>query len=152
MFHWIVSFCIGFALMEWVAWATHKYVMHGALWWFHEDHHVIRKDRAWQKNDFFAFFFAIPSIAFIYFGNQYHIPALEGLGFGITFYGFIYFVIHEVVIHRRWKFFDISGSYVESIRLAHRHHHQVRTREGARNFGMLLPPLEYFFSGKSKKA
>ena len=25
--------------MEYVAWFTHKYVMHGSLWVLHEDHH-----------------------------------------------------------------------------------------------------------------
>ena len=28
-----------FFLMEGVAWATHKYVMHGFLWHLHSDHH-----------------------------------------------------------------------------------------------------------------
>jgi len=34
----IIAF-ITFLAMEWVAWAAHKYIMHGFLWNLHEDHH-----------------------------------------------------------------------------------------------------------------
>ena len=30
-----------FALMEFVAWFTHKYIMHGFLWVLHKDHHQV---------------------------------------------------------------------------------------------------------------
>ena len=30
--------------MEFVAWATHKYLMHGLLWKLHQDHHVVDKN------------------------------------------------------------------------------------------------------------
>ena len=144
----IICFFIAFFGMEWVANITHKYVMHGFLWNLHEDHHVIRKDRAWQKNDFFAFFFSTQSIIFIFMGTQWGYPALAGLGFGITAYGFVYFVVHEVVIHRRWRWFNFTNSYVEAITRAHRDHHRVRSKEGADNFGMLVPPLKYFLKEK----
>ena len=29
-----------FIVMEGVAWLSHKYLMHGAMWYFHEDHHT----------------------------------------------------------------------------------------------------------------
>ena len=29
-----------FVTMEGVAWVAHKYLMHGLMWYFHEDHHV----------------------------------------------------------------------------------------------------------------
>ncbi|HEU0125245.1 MAG TPA: carotene hydroxylase, partial [Flavobacterium sp.] len=28
-----------FLFMECVTWLTHKYVMHGFMWYFHADHH-----------------------------------------------------------------------------------------------------------------
>ena len=37
-----------FLFMEFAAWATHKYVMHGFLWYLHEDHHV-PSDKQFQK-------------------------------------------------------------------------------------------------------
>jgi beta-carotene 3-hydroxylase len=141
---WFTSFLLSFLFMEFAAWALHKYVMHGVFWWLHEDHHKVRKGYVYQKNDFFAIVFAVPSFFFILFGNLGNIPALEGCGYGIMAYGFVYFLFHEVVIHRRWKFFDLNSWYFRAIKEAHRHHHQVNTKEGARNFGMLLPPLRYF--------
>ena len=53
--------------MEYVAWFTHKYVMHGFLWVLHEDHHR-PKDRGWQKNDLFAAFFSAISFLLIVIG------------------------------------------------------------------------------------
>jgi len=34
------------AAMEFVAWAAHKYLMHGWLWVWHEDHHKPHHDAA----------------------------------------------------------------------------------------------------------
>jgi beta-carotene 3-hydroxylase len=141
---WIIAFLLAFVFMEWAAWALHKYVMHGVLWSLHEDHHVIDKDKKYQKNDYFAIFFAVPSFLSILYGNLGGVPWLEGAGYGVMLYGVVYFIVHEVAIHRRWKFFNLNGKYIESLRIAHQHHHQVRTKEGASNFGMLLPPLHYF--------
>jgi hypothetical protein len=38
-----------FLLMEPITWATHKYVMHGFLWYLHEDHHQ-KSDGFFEKN------------------------------------------------------------------------------------------------------
>ena len=141
---WIVAFLSAFVFMEWAAWALHKYVMHGFLWSLHEDHHVIKKDSIYQKNDYFALFFAVPSFLSILYGNLGNIPWLEGAGYGVMLYGVVYFIVHEVAIHRRWKFFNLNGRYIESLRIAHQHHHQIRSKEGASNFGMLFPPIHYF--------
>ena len=38
--------------MEFAAWFTHKYVMHGFLWDWHEDHHQPHlKEGFFEKND-----------------------------------------------------------------------------------------------------
>jgi len=141
---WWIAFGLSFCGMEWVAWALHKYVMHGFLWSVHEDHHVIDKNKVYQKNDAFAIVFAVPSFLWILIGNLGNIPWMEGMGYGVMLYGAIYFIIHEVAIHRRWKIFNLKGSYVEALRIAHQHHHQIRTQKDGVNFGMLLPPLHYF--------
>ena len=39
--------------MEWVAWASHKYIMHGFAWAWHRDHHEPH-DNLLEKNDLFA--------------------------------------------------------------------------------------------------
>ena len=37
-----ISVLIGtFLLMEGITWCTHKYVMHGFLWYLHKDHHQV---------------------------------------------------------------------------------------------------------------
>ena len=36
---WIIVFLTTFFFMEFMAWFTHKYVMHGFLWSLHKDHH-----------------------------------------------------------------------------------------------------------------
>jgi beta-carotene 3-hydroxylase len=40
-----------FFFMEFVAWFTHKYIMHGFLWALHKDHHQVDKDKTFQKNE-----------------------------------------------------------------------------------------------------
>lgn len=49
--------------MELVAWVAHKYLMHGWLWSWHEDHHKphFEKTGFFEKNDLFFIVFAIPS-------------------------------------------------------------------------------------------
>jgi hypothetical protein len=57
-----------FAIMEGVTWLTHKYVMHGFLWYLHEDHHQ-PTGHIFEKNDAFFLIFAIPSMACIFYGT-----------------------------------------------------------------------------------
>ena len=133
-----------FFLMEFVAWATHKYIMHGLLWNLHEDHHVVNKENKFQKNDFFFLIFAIPSIVLIYVGHH-EFTARFFIGFGILLYGLAYFIVHEVIIHRRIpppK--NTNSKYIKAIRMAHKVHHKSLKKEGCTNFGMLIVPLKFF--------
>ena len=68
--NWVVYILIvaaAFLLMEFVAWFAHKYVMHGFLWFLHEDHHD-GGYHPFQKNDAFFLIFAIPSWLSIMYG------------------------------------------------------------------------------------
>ena len=38
-----------FLFMEFVAWAVHKYIMHGFLWSLHKDHHVVNPKKYFRK-------------------------------------------------------------------------------------------------------
>jgi beta-carotene 3-hydroxylase len=58
---------VTFFFMEFVAWFTHKYVMHGFMWFLHRDHHEPHHG-FFEKNDWFAFIFAIPSALLWYLG------------------------------------------------------------------------------------
>ena len=47
------------------------------------------------------------------------------MGIGVTAYGFTYFLLHDVFIHRRGKFLDkIDNSYFQAMRKAHKVHHK----------------------------
>ena len=130
--------------MELVAWATHKYLMHGLLWKLHKDHHVVDKNKKFQKNDFFFLIFAIPSMILIYIGYEYDNISLF-FGLGIALYGLGYFIVHEIIIHQRLRFFKKSNnSYIKSIRMAHKVHHKTLGKYGASSFGMLIVSRKYF--------
>ena len=132
--------------MELVAWATHKYLMHGLLWKLHKDHHVVDKNNKFQKNDFFFLIFAIPSMFLIYIGYEYDNISLF-FGLGIALYGLGYFIVHEIIIHQRLRFFKKSNnSYIKSIRMAHKVHHKTLGKYGASSFGMLIVSKKYFKS------
>lgn len=134
--------------MEFVAWATHKYLMHGFLWFLHEDHHHVT-NHALQKNDAFFLIFAIPSWLCIMLGMMNQNNVSVWIGFGIALYGFVYFLIHEVFIHRRMKWLrDIDHPYFIAIRKAHKVHHKHLSKEHGECFGMLIVPLKYYKEAK----
>lgn len=140
----ILAFFLAFGLMEGAAWSAHKYLMHGFLWKVHEDHHQ-PTGHVFQKNDLFFLIFAIPSWLCIMLGMMYEINFSVGFGFGIAAYGLVYFLVHDVLIHRRFKWFDkTQNSYFRAIRKAHKVHHKNQYKEKGECFGMLLVPLKYF--------
>lgn len=144
----MISFLITisvFLLMECVTWLTHKYVMHGFMWYFHADHHQPKYEHVFERNDIFFVIFAIPSILLFYFGVSPEINALFFIGLGITLYGFCYFMIHDVLIHRRFKWFKhTKNKYLIGLRKAHKMHHKHLGKEDGECFGMLFVPFKYY--------
>ncbi|MGE0568460.1 MAG: beta-carotene hydroxylase [Bacteroidia bacterium] len=133
-----------FVSMEAVAWLSHKYIMHGLLWFLHKDHHVNRPDSTVEHNDSFFIIFAAPAMVLFYFGFEDFSPAFW-LAIGITAYGFAYFIIHDIFIHQRIKWLrNIDSLYFRAIRRAHKIHHKHLTKEDGECFGMLWVPLKYF--------
>ncbi len=133
-----------FFVMEFMAWFTHKYVMHGLGWYFHKDHHQPTKS-VFEKNDIFFLIYAIPSWLLIMFGmmngNDYRVS----IGTGIALYGIAYFLVHEVFIHQRLPWFKRTDNvYFRAIRKAHKVHHKHLGKEDGECFGMLLVPMKYF--------
>lgn len=134
-----------FILMECVTWLTHKYAMHGFMWYFHRDHHQPRYDNWFERNDFFFVIFALPSILLFYFGLKDGLNVLFFIGLGIFFYGLAYFLVHDVLIHRRFKWFKTTKiRYLIGLRKAHKIHHKHLGKEDGECFGMLWVPLKYF--------
>ena len=125
--------------MEGVAWAMHKYVMHGWLWVLHESHHRERKG-LFELNDLFGVFFALISMAQIYLGVN-GTPVLACVGLGMAAYGLMYFLVHDVLVHHRVAHVFVPRSgYLQRIYQAHRLHHALETKEGAVSFGFLYAP------------
>lgn len=126
-------------IMEAVAWITHRYVMHGWLWSLHRSHHEPRTG-AFERNDWFAVIFSLPSIALIYIGVNHWLPALAA-GVGIFLYGAIYFFFHDVLVHRR---IDVGlrpkKGYLARVVQAHRLHHAVESKDGCVSFGFIFAP------------
>jgi len=133
--------------MEFVAWSAHKYLMHGFLWNWHEDHHKPHEnDGFFEKNDRFFLVFAVPSFLCYLFGGLYeqYFPLLF-VGIGISIYGLIYFLIHDVYIHQRFKWFrQLDSKYSKAILRAHGAHHSKQTKEDGESFGLLIINPKYF--------
>ena len=140
----IIVMLLTFLTMEGVTWLTHKYVMHGFLWYLHEDHHQ-PTGHVLEKNDAFFLIFAIPSMMCIFYGTFNQMPWLAGLGTGIAMYGFAYFVVHEAIIHQRIKWFTRSNiRYIKVLRWAHKMHHKNLGKEDSESFGMLYVSKKYW--------
>jgi len=134
-----------FLMMECVTWLTHKFVMHGFMWYFHEDHHQPQYKNWFERNDVFFVVFAVPSILLFYFGFQDGLNFLFFIGLGIFFYGLAYFLVHDVLIHRRFKWFNkTNNKYLIGLRKAHKVHHKHLGKEEGECFGMLFVPFKYF--------
>nr|WP_315256506.1 sterol desaturase family protein [uncultured Flavobacterium sp.] len=134
-----------FLIMECVTWLTHKYIMHGLMWYFHADHHQPKYEHTFERNDIFFAIFAIPSIVLFYFGVQNGMNYLFFIGLGITAYGFCYFMIHDVLIHQRFKWFKkTKNKYLVGLRKAHKVHHKHLGKQHGECFGMLFVPFKYY--------
>ena len=129
-----------FFFMEFMAWFTHKYVMHGFLWVLHQDHHV-PSGKTWQKSDMFALMFAVPSILLCILGSIDMIDYRFWTGLGIALYGLSYFLLHDTLVHERTGLLrNVNNAYFRAIVSAHNDHHI-----GKKNYGfVLLFPWKYF--------
>ena len=133
---------IACAAMEAVAWASHKWIMHGFGWGWHRDHHEPH-DGVLEKNDLFAVVGAAISIGFFAVGS----PMLLGdaawlpgtwIGLGVMLYGAIYTLVHDGLVHQRWFRWVPRSGYARRIVQAHKLHHATIGKEGGVSFGFVL--------------
>ena len=145
--NWLIyiAIMIGvFLTMEGITWLTHRYVMHGFLWFLHEDHHK-RRPGFFEKNDSFFLIFAVPCFLCLLFSTIERIYWLQAIGFGVMAYGFAYFLVHDVIIHQRFKWFTrTNNTYVRTIRWAHKMHHKHLDKHEGESFGMLMVHKKYW--------
>ena len=144
-----------FLFWEFVAWFTHKYIMHGLLWTWHKSHHTVH-DHKLERNDLFAVVFSIPSIGlFYYFSLISYNPYMLAVGFGIFLYGLFYFIFHDIIVHQRIKWRPAKRSrYLQRMIHAHYVHHSKHSKDGCEAFGFLYAPKKYeaiSFSFKKKR-
>jgi beta-carotene 3-hydroxylase len=122
--------------MEWVAWFSHKYIMHGWGWVWHESHH--RPREGWfELNDLYAVVGAAISITLIYLGRE-DLGPTWWIGWGMAGYGAIYFIFHEGLVHRRWPFnWNPKSGYIKQLIQAHKIHHAGKGKDDCVSYGFL---------------
>ncbi|MDP5168893.1 MAG: sterol desaturase family protein [Bacteroidia bacterium] len=145
----MISLLAGIALflfvviaMEGWAWISHKYLLHGPLWFLHKTHHE-PQDTWWEWNDLVALLYGITSSTLIVLGIgqlSWHFY----VGAGIAAYGMLYFLFHDVIIHRRVKLkYHFSSSYINRLIRAHKIHHKHLGKHQSEAFGFLYAPKKY---------
>lgn len=143
--YWILVLLGTFSFMEFMAWFTHKFIMHGFLWKLHRDHHKKDHDSWFERNDFFFLFYAFISIACFYLWSYESVWFCLPIGLGILFYGIAYFIVHDIFIHQRFKLFrNANNWYAKGVRRAHKIHHKHLGKHDGECFGMLIVPFKYF--------
>jgi beta-carotene 3-hydroxylase len=86
------------------------------------DHHVPNRDTFFEKTICFldlcgSFWLCIM------LGSMYAVWPVMYIGFGILAYGIAYFLVHEVFIHQRFKWFRNSDNvYFRAIHTKHHKH------------------------------
>ncbi len=132
--------------MEGVAWSSHKYVMHGFGWGWHRDHHEPH-DGFLERNDLYAIVGAALSISMFAVGS----PMIMGpilpwaawwpgtwIGLGVLFYGIIYTLVHDGLVHQRWFRWVPKRGYAKRLVQAHKLHHATIGKEGGVSFGFVF--------------
>lgn len=148
---WLAVAALACAAMEAVAWASHKYLMHGPLWVLHRSHHEPGPSsagsaggpggaRGWQANDWFGVFFSLPSLALIAWGATGR-PFAAAVGAGMTAYGAAYLIFHDAWAHGRFgPVRRPRAAWLDRLVAVHRAHHARSVRDGCSHFGFLWAP------------
>ena len=143
-FFWILIYVTTFLFMEFMAWFSHKYIMHGFLWNLHKDHHKKDHGSWFERNDLFFIFYAVVSMTLVILWGEYGFWAGLPMALGIFTYGMSYFIVHDIFIHQRFKILRTTNSkYAKGLRRAHKIHHKSIHKGGGECFGMLWVPMKY---------
>ena len=135
-------FLLTFLAMELFSYLIHRFVYHGIAWFVHKSHHAPRKG-TYEWDDIFPLLFAsVTAPLVIYAVDSSRSPALTAVALGITAYGLIYFIVHDLYVHRRVKRFRLRIPFLRKLKQAHALHH----RYGGEPYGLL------FFADPAKMA
>jgi beta-carotene 3-hydroxylase len=127
--------------MEALSFALHRYLFHGVLWPIHRTHHRPGKAR-FELNDVFSLSFALVAVALLLEGAPLPLESWSvGLGAGMSAYGLAYFLLHDLLTHRR---FGLGRGWaaraprpVARLAEAHRRHHRSFEKTGLPPYGFL---------------
>ncbi|CAF0952703.1 unnamed protein product [Rotaria sp. Silwood1] len=125
--------------MEFISWFLHKYLFHGPLWFIHKTHHHRTLHTTLELNDVFSLMFALISIILLFIGVWTSSSIYLDISLGITLYGFIYFLIHDGLIHQRYPLWNkISNNYLKQVQRAHQRHHMYPNKQPSEEFGLFF--------------
>ena len=133
---WIMTAVVALVMMEPITAATHRWIMHGIGKFLHRSHHRLRETR-WEANDWYPVMFAATVNLALFAGfNIIGLGLLIPAAVGVTLYGAMYALVHDVYIHQRLSWFEDRriGAF-DRLAEAHRIHHLYN----AAPYGMLLP-------------
>lgn len=142
LFAIITTVIVTFLAMEFVAWSSHKYIMHGFGWGWHRDHHEPHDNR-FEKNDLYGIVGAAMSISMFAIGSPWLMGASAWepgtwIGLGILFYGIVYTLIHDGLVHQRYFHWVPKRGYAKRLVQAHKLHHATIGKEGGVSFGFVF--------------
>ncbi|MGH9068542.1 MAG: sterol desaturase family protein [Acidimicrobiales bacterium] len=125
---------LAFLAMESMAYAAHRWVMHGVGWVLHRSHHA-RSAGALEANDAFPVVFASLTVLTVALASRHRsLGGLRAAGAGVTAYGAAYGFVHDIYIHARLGRLPRVRP-LEYLKEAHRIHHLF----GGEPYGMLVP-------------
>jgi beta-carotene 3-hydroxylase len=127
---------VAFLVSEPLAAFAHRALMHGSAWRLHRSHHRRRRG-AFEANDLFPVVFAAVTIAVMAAGDAAGRPGLLAAGAGVTAYGLLYALVHDVCIHGRLTGGRpvLPGRWLRWVASCHAVHH----RDGRAPYGFLVP-------------
>jgi beta-carotene 3-hydroxylase len=138
---------LAFLVMEPVTYLTHRFVMHGLAERIHRSHHIPSPGR-WEANDAFPVVFSAAAMvatlaAYQGWTSRLVLAAVAG----VSVYGLLYGLVHDVYIHRRLAPSAPSADHVAQRGFGHGHRllerladaHRIHHLYNGEPYGMLLP-------------
>lgn len=130
------------ALMEALVTWVHRYVMHGIGWPLHRSHHA-ENQQGFELNDVYSLGFSAVGLA-LFIVSVFTGSILVWIAIGYTLYGFLYFVVHDGLVHQRlplsWR---PKAGYLHRLLAAHHLHHRFTKQLPSVSYGFLYaPPLD----------
>ncbi len=138
LFHITLTLLTVISMELFVTW-FHKHFMHGLGWAWHKSHHQPQPDSHFEMNDWYAVIFGIATVILFIVGDSRE--WLWWVALGITLYGLLYGLVHDVLVHHRLPLkWSPTHPYLRRLINAHHMHHIFRERKGGVSFGFLYAP------------